>query len=112
MKKAILYLILIGISLSSCKTSTELEKMYRADYYNYSCPQLYQKYVSIKSKLEQERQHRFALNTANAVVGIIDPYNVRTNYNSSSYKERDFELQMKALENLAIDKHCVGVSFN
>ena len=111
MDKIFLYLILPAIFLSSCTTASEREKIYRADYYKYSCPQLYQKYNWIKHKFEEERTLRVTSNAASAMIEVLDPARPRVPRNQTSYKEYDYEIQMKAIENVAIDKHCEGVSF-
>ena len=111
MGKIFLYLILSTIFLSSCTTATEREKIYRADYYKYSCPQLYQKYNWIKRKFEDARTQRIAANAASAMIEVLDPARPRMARNQTSHQEYDYEIQMKAIENVAIDKHCEGVNF-
>jgi|GEM_PF-3809876 len=112
MGKVFLYLILPAIFLSSCTTATERKKIYRADYYKYSCPQLYQKYNWIKRKFEDARTQRITANAASALAEILDPRNPRARHsNQISHQEYDYEIQMKAIENVAIDKHCEGVNF-
>lgn len=111
MDKKILNLALMAIFLSSCTTTSEREKIYRADYYKYSCPQLYQKYNWIKQRYEEERTLRITSNAATAMIEVLDPARPRAVRNQTSYKEYDYEIQMKAIENVAIDKHCEGVNF-
>lgn len=111
MKKVFGSLILSTLMLSSCQTALEQEKMYRADYYNYSCPQLYQKYTNIKRMYEEERTSRLAANATSAMAEFLEPTNPRYRNNHPSHREYDFEIEMKAIENLAIDKRCEGVNF-
>lgn len=112
MYRIFLYLVFALFSLSACKTVVEREKIYRADYYKYSCPQLYQKYVWIKRKYDHELRTSVALNAANGVIEVLEPNNHhRIRHHYPSYEEGDYEIHMRAIENVAIDKGCQGVSF-
>jgi disulfide oxidoreductase YuzD len=103
--------------LSSCahvKTAKEIEEGYKLDYQSYSCPQLHQKYTDIKARNAQEKKSRQAMNAVNTVVGVMGMIggNGNMKYNSQTEAEKNSEIEIKAIEKLAIDKQCEGISFN
>lgn len=111
MKKLASCLILTHLLLASCTSIN-----YHAEYYKYSCSQLYYKHQSLKKELERERIHRLTINAANAVVGLLqskqdqlnhqDPY-----FSSNKANEYVYEAKIKAIEDLAIEKRCENVRF-
>ncbi len=111
MYKIFSYLILAALSLSACKAVDERERIYRADYYNYSCPQLHQKYVWVRDRYDHAYRTRMALNTANGVVEVFEPNNRRIRHHYPSYEEGDYAIHMRAIENVAVDRRCEGVGF-
>ncbi|CAL7962952.1 exported hypothetical protein [Alphaproteobacteria bacterium] len=110
----VLVLSLAGCAEFSSLTQQEMKWRLMDTYAIYSCPQLHDKYVQLRNERDIERENRQKINAVNSVIGVLGGMITGNGsiayYNESGY-DRERRQEIDIIEQVAIQKGCVGVDF-